>query len=669
MNDIKKTGIFWGVAGLILAVALVVSQSGGTTSDTSDPSKEKIGEPLFEDFKDPAVAASMKIVTFDEVQGQIGSFEVRKDPVSGQWTIPSRNGYPADATDQMATAANSLIDLQVLDVQTTNAEDHDDLGVIEPKIEDLEIGDEGVGRLVAFKDESQKTIASMIIGKPSDSDPSKIYVRIPGQNPVYVVRFDDAPLSTDFQRWIEEDLLQLSSIDVTQMEIKDYNASLGVQGFSWNRNFTATLIQDGTNWLVENILDYNPRDPNADPVKATVSPTDTPNATKFNEMKNSLDDLKIVDVLRKPDGMSANLRADKELVSDQAAVESLSRRGFFPLQQTQGGEIDILSANGEMVVTLNDGVQYVLRFGEVSGVDEVVSDDDSENSTGVNRYMLVTARVDETQFPLVGLQEIPQTLEELEALLNPKPEQPAADATPEEKNVGDDGLKTATENLSADEDAAAPEQPKGDAEPEMKEPATAGDKPAETDPAETEPAETEPESAEEAATEKAAEAEDTVQEKSAIVEGEGTGTGSGGGQADNDEADNDETDNDDDKIESAEPEATAEESAAVADDDEAAELTDEEKLELLAAEQEKIGKANQRLIDSRNDKIEIARRRVRELNARFADWYYVIPEETYAKLRVKRTELFESATTPAALGPPGASSDLPSFTQQGPGGN
>lgn len=669
MNDIKKTGIFWVVAGLILAVALVVSQSGGTTGESSDPSSDKIGEPLFADFKDPGLASSMKIVTFDEVQGQIGSFEVLKDPASGQWTIPSRNGYPADATAQMATAANSLIDLQVLDVQTINAEDHDDLGVVEPKIEDLEIGDEGVGRLVAFKDESRKTLASMIIGKATDSDPSKIYVRIPGQNPVYVVRFDDKPLSTEFQLWIEEDLLQLSSIDVTQMEIKDYNASLGLQGFSWNRNFTATLIQDGTNWLVKNILDYNPRDANADPVEATPSPTDTPNATKFNEMKDSLDDLKIVDVLRKPDGMSANLRADKELVSDQAAVESLSNRGFFPMQTTPGSEIDILSANGEMVVTLNDGVQYVLRFGKVSGVQD--SSTDSESTAGVNRYMLVTARVDETQFPLVGLQEIPQTLEDLEALLNPKTETPAAEIAPEEVPAGADDAEMKPAEKPESEDAKTSETPKADAEPEMTEPEAAGDKPAETEPAESGSTESDPaKPAEETpsdkpATEESAEAAEVADEKSAIVEGDGAGSGSGGGQAADDEEDS-EDDKAETKDEPAASDDAAEETSA---EEEAAELTEEEKLELLAAEQEKIGKANQRLIDSRNDKMEIARRRVRELNARFADWYYVIPEETYAKLRVKRSELFESPAAQTVPAPQGAPTGLPAFMQQGPGGN
>ena len=40
--------------------------------------------------------------------------------------------------------------------------------------------------------------------------------------------------------------------------------------------------------------------------------------------------------------------------------------------------------------------------------------------------------------------------------------------------------------------------------------------------------------------------------------------------------------------------------------------------------QESIRKENQRLIDARNESISEARKKVAELNARFADWYYIV---------------------------------------------
>jgi hypothetical protein len=67
--------------------------------------------------------------------------------------------------------------------------------------------------------------------------------------------------------------------------------------------------------------------------------------------------------------------------------------------------------------------------------------------------------------------------------------------------------------------------------------------------------------------------------------------------------------------------------------------TEEEMKERLELVREEITKANQRKIEERNDRFEKAQKRVKELNARFADWYYVISEDVYKKLRVTQAEL------------------------------
>ena len=179
MTEIIKTLIFTGVAVVVSLAATFVAWPR-----TSEQSDSQAGSALFEQFTDPLVASSMKIVTFDEETGQLSTFEVRKDRETEQWTIPSRDGYPADALEQMKNAANAFVGLKILDIQTDKAEDHDDLGVAEPALEDLTVGDEGVGRLVNFKNGDQETIASLIIGDALKDDPSQRFVRIPGQDPV-----------------------------------------------------------------------------------------------------------------------------------------------------------------------------------------------------------------------------------------------------------------------------------------------------------------------------------------------------------------------------------------------------------------------------------------------------------------------------------------------------
>jgi hypothetical protein len=477
MNEGRKTGIFWCVALVTLAVAAFVAWR-----PTSDKGEVVAGTILFEEFKDPLVASSMKIVTFDEEKGTLATFEVRKDRQSGLWTIPSRGGYPADAVEQMTDAANALVSLKILDVQTSNAEDHDDLGVAEPKLEDLEIGDDGVGRLVTFKDDSQNTLASLIIGDTTKDNEEQLYVRIPGQDPVYVVKFDEAPLTTTFQDWIEKDLLQLSSIDVQDIEIKDYNSSINLGGqVSLDRNYDATFNHDGTDWTLTSLMEYTSDNPLAPPVPVEPPVDEELNDSKLNDMKNALDDLKIADVGRKPEGMSATLRADQDLLTDKDAVSSLLQRGFFPIQS--GSEYDILSANGEMTVGLKDGVQYVMRFGNISGVSdegEAAEKQDAAQETagGVNRYLLVMAQLDESKIPVPDLQKVPETLEDLKAMLEPEeaaPPEEAADQTGTE--AAPDASEPATEEPATEEPATE--------EPATEEPAT--EEPATEEPATDEP--------------------------------------------------------------------------------------------------------------------------------------------------------------------------------------
>ncbi len=51
-----------------------------------------------------------------------------------------------------------------------------------------------------------------------------------------------------------------------------------------------------------------------------------------------------------------------------------------------------------------------------------------------------------------------------------------------------------------------------------------------------------------------------------------------------------------------------------------------------------------------------ARKKVQELNARFADWYYLIDDSSFKQLMLKRDVLIGPKAAPAAPGAPGAPS-------------
>ena len=712
VNEGTKTGIFWAAALTLVSAATYASLPAKQINETDS----LIGNPLFPTFTDPLAANNLRVVSFNADQGEITRFEVAKDATSGVWSLPSRNNYPADASEQMQKAANALVGLKVLDIQTENKEDHAKLGVVEPKPETLQVGDEGVGRLVAIRGDKNVSLANLIIGNAKGADGKQRYVRIPGQDPVYVVNLDDTVFSSRFDDWIEKDLLQLSSIDIKTIALQSYNAALEPTGaVALNKGYDATLTVDDTNtWQVKALNVYDGQQ-QAQP--RTLAEGEKLSVTRLNQLKNSLDELKIADVASKPKGMTESLKAEKELATDNEAVRSLATRGFFPLSSG-----DVISANGELDVTLKDGVQYVLRFGNVEGLSEEEKPKEGEekkegeepkaSSAGANRYLLITAQVDESSFPPPELKEVPKTVEELEAMDKAAAEKAAAD------NPAPAADGVIPEPASPTETTPPADKPADDKPADDK---PADDKPADDKPADDKPADDKPAEEPKVDAEKPADATDGKQE------GEGTSCGDDPASeekpADDKPADDKPADDKpaedkpaDDKPAEDKPaedkpaedkpagdkpagdkpaedkpagDKPAEDKPAEdkpagdkpAEDKPASEEpaapsapspeTPEEKAERLEIVQEQITKENQRLMDERKEKIEAARRRVRDLNGRFAQWYYVIPESTYRNLQLTLDDLIEKPAAPGAgANSPGGPTPAPTFQIPGiPGVN
>ena len=69
-------------------------------------------------------------------------------------------------------------------------------------------------------------LASAIIGKPVPDQPDQYYVRKADQDPVYIVKLDAGKLSVRFDEWIEPNLLNLNTMDLKKVEIKDYTVTV-----------------------------------------------------------------------------------------------------------------------------------------------------------------------------------------------------------------------------------------------------------------------------------------------------------------------------------------------------------------------------------------------------------------------------------------------------------
>jgi hypothetical protein len=652
VKEPQKTGIFAAIA-IVALVAALLTQPRLTSVDTTG-AKAMVGKELFPEFTDPQIAASLSLVKFDESLGTLSEFEVRKDGQSGLWTIPSHAGYPADATAQMRDAATLFVGMKILGLASESREDHSLYGVVEPDVNRLKVGDQGVGMMVRIKDGKDKDLASLVIGKEIANQPGRRFVRIPSQDATYDVQINTAPLTTEFGKWIEKDLLNLSSFDIAELGIRDYSILKTEDRGLLQKLYDADLAFDtnSSKWNIKSWVAYEGR--NASPQQ--IPADKVVNDSRLNEVKNALDQLEIVDVDRKPTGLSADLKADKDILSGQNAdLLSLNERGFFPIE-VPGGGTEILSTSGELLVTLNDGVQYVLRFGNL------IADQSGAEGSGLNRRLMLTAKLDEARFPPPELQPLPETIEDLKKLdqagqppavsgdvpLTPPatdvPAIPSTEAAPPatETPATETPAAPATDNPAPAADAP-PAPPAADAPP-----APAVDAPAPGEPkveggdgsGNTVNAATDSNNVRLVAFQPPAEQPPAEQPPAVQPPAEQPPAAAAPADASQPPA-----------ADVTAPAAPAAEAAAAPKQE-----TEEELKERLDLVREEITKENQRKIEDRNNKLEKAKIRVQTLNARFADWYYVISEDMYKKLRVTQPEL---VTSPQPNGEAGSPNGLP----------
>ena len=394
MSEMTKTVTFI-VCGLVAALA-----AWATRPNYSDPTAATgggAGEVLFPEFEDPFAAASLEVTQYNEELGEISTFEVaQKD---GRWVIPSHDDYPADAEENFKDAAMLLVGLKAIDAVSESRSDHELYGVKAPDPEQLSAGDKGVGKMLVFKDDRGSRLAELIIGEPVKGKDKQRYVRRPSDDRTYIAEIDPTKISTNFDDWIKDDLLELSSFDVQQIELRDYSVQsqftprgLAVQ---YDQRFHAKVNwTDDSKWELEELSEFR----NGQLEKTELLETEELNATAMNDMKSALDDLTIVDVRRKPEGLKADLSADQGFSQDREAVESLVDLGFYPASMPDGG-VELLSSEGEVLCRTKDGVEYTLRFGKIA-----IGKDESK----LNRFVMVTAALNEAALPRPELEDLPK---------------------------------------------------------------------------------------------------------------------------------------------------------------------------------------------------------------------------------------------------------------------
>jgi hypothetical protein len=623
MSEMTRTGGFLAAAVISAVLASVFAPE--TELKPTELAGAKLGEEFYADFKNPNDATGVTVVTFDEAQGKPKAFSVEfKD---GIWTIPSHHSYPADGAERLAKTAASAIGIKRDEVRSSSSEDYVELGVVDPL--DADVAKlKGRGQRITLK-KGETVLCDLIIGKGVKNRTGYYYVRKPDEKSTYVAKLD-IDVSTKFADWVETDLLKVDRDDLRELTMNNYS------------------IDESRGAIVDGDVVKLARDKAADPWKLAdlKEATEEFQTARVNDVVNTLDDLRLVGIRKKPAGLSEDLKLAQGISLDQLTALDLQQKGFFVTRE------GLRSNEGEFVAATEKGVVYTLRFGEIFTGDDLELEagiktgdakadaKDSENKANTpegekqegdqtlaegpkaNRYLFVTAHFDPKY-------------------LGPKPVAPSPVAP-----------KTETPEAAKPEEAK-PAEPKPEEKPAEEKPAE--EKPAEAKPAEEKPAE---KAEEKPAAEKPAE-ETKPEEKpeSARVMRDESRLLASVDPAQVLLAQADEAKPEAEKAEDAKPAATEAPAAPKADeavpeplarpkDDKAkpaaaapaAPKSPEEAAYQAAMKQYEAD------LKAYEEKVKAGEAKVKELNARFADWYYVISAESYNKLHVARKDVVKEKT-------------------------
>ena len=431
MNEINKTLVFSGLAGAFVALAYFTSPQ---QSDVATK-QNRMGQALFETFESTE-ATGIEIVEIDEEELEAKSIEVVKTDKGWFIRRTGRTDYPANADNQVKDVSTILFDLSILDTASEAAGEHKDFGVLDPS--KAQPGDKGVGKMIALKNSSGSNLAQLIIGRPVEGLGNVHYVRKPSENNVYTAELQNVnDVTTKFVDWVEKDFLDLDKFKVKRVTLDNYEVNLA-QG-QLNRSTPPFILDyENSEWKLSG---------------TALTDKEELNKDRLDEMRDSFDDLEIIDVEQKPEILINNLKQGNEFFSNlkdaknQAVVQSLQQKGFYTVAvKNPAGEVfpKVVSNKGEILVGMEDGVEYVLRFGETYRGTE-----NEENATGDSRYIYAFAQLNESLIDPPALETVPEPLTE------PAPEANASaplDSNATDGEKGDEGEKgEATPPKSIDE--------------------------------------------------------------------------------------------------------------------------------------------------------------------------------------------------------------------------
>ena len=346
-----RTTVLYAAAGLACIAVTAVIEFASRPAAIAEYGK--VGKEFFPKFTDPTGASGLSLAMIDSDQVEAKEFSVERLE-NGQWVIPSHHNYPADAEEQLARTAASVIGIKRGAMVTRWEADHARFGVVNPKVDTLGVDQvEGVGKRLTLRGDDDAVLADYIIGKKVDGEVDQFYVRHPDEDEVYVATLD-IDLSTKFTDWIETDLLDINNWDVVNVALNDYQFD-EIKRTVTQRDVTKLHRKTSSDdWKMDG-LDEEREEVNKDAIRDTV---------------NAIANLEIAGVRPKQEGLTPELQLDRSALTSQRDVDRLQsdllERGFLLQPEEPGSDtLKLISREGELTTATNDGLVYNMYFGRV----------------------------------------------------------------------------------------------------------------------------------------------------------------------------------------------------------------------------------------------------------------------------------------------------------------
>jgi len=570
MNQMTRTILFAVLAAASVAVAF------GTHRFYTPKDLDEfidVGKAFYPDFQNPNEATALQVASYDKESGQTKVFKV--EFADNLWRIPTHHNYPADAKDQLAKTASSMIGVKRDALVERTSAAHKRYRLLDPNQEESEdAGD----RISLFKNGT--ALVDIIVGNKVEGEEEVYYVRRADEDRFYTANLGSLKISTKFSDWIATDILDVNKNKIREIVIDRHSVDEASGRIIDGDQVILTRAEATAPWQMDGL----------DPAKEAV------NATELNQMVTALDELAIVGVRPKPASLSADLKSNEGISMTRAIMIELQSRGFF-FHPREGR---LVSNEGELIVGTDDGVAYVLRFGEeFSGTDvdlEVGSEDKK------------TPAKDESKTTDEASEDATADQKDADAEAAESESTPAVEENADPAGEAEDGLKK-SRYLFVSVQLNSAQIGKEPVPPTKPTPPKEEPKPAEA------PAEETKDDGKEAAAES-----EKADDKEAEASDESPKDDSPAAEAKTPPAED-----------APPPKPKVDPKKAY----EAALARYEEELEVYDIKKKEF-----------DEKLASANDRVKELNNRFADWYYVISSDVFDRLKLDRAALVEPAKAP-----------------------